>query len=286
MEQDSQIVVRTTDSHAMPLPMFEEFVTFCREPGPIVAIATHNGHALRENAVPWMLLSSDDRLREEDPGTGEWTALGDSRVIAHRTRFEVDLNRPREQAVYRHPSDAWGLSVWAPATPDEIFQESLRLYDQFYARLRTLIDSLIASHGRVIILDLHTYNHRRAGPTAPDDDPGANPEINLGTGTMDRARWAPIVDRFLADLRGHPYRNRRLDIRENVRFRGGHLPAWVHSQYPHSACALAIEVKKFFMDEWTGQRDEFQHAEIMSALRATLPGLREVLANARPDWQA
>jgi hypothetical protein len=137
-----------------------------------------------------------------------------------------------------------------------------------------------------VVLDLHTYNHRRGGPAAAYDDPAANPEINLGTGTMSRPQWAPVVNRFLDDLRRFRYCNRSLDVRENVRFRGGHLPQWVHTEYPDTVCALAVEVKKFFMDEWTGTRDEREHSAIMNALRSTLPGLREELANARQREQA
>jgi hypothetical protein len=42
-------------------------------------------------------------------------------------------------------------------------------------------------------------------------------------------------------------------------------------------CCLAIEVKKFFMDEWTGVADERQLAAVQEALGATLPGVVEEL---------
>ena len=261
--------------------MNEDLTSIQRGDGPILAVAVHNGHQLRPDTVQWMRLGDEDRLREEDPWTGEWTIVGDSRVVVHRSRFEVDLNRPRDQAVYRRPEDAWGLPVWSPATPEAIFEESLRLYDQFYVELRALLDELVKEHRRVAVLDLHTYNHRRQGPAAREDNPAANPEINVGTGTMFRPRWEPLVDRFISDLGSYRYRDRRLDVRENVRFRGGYLPRWIHTEYPHSVCVLSIEVKKFFMDEWTGRRDAAQHAEILQALRSTLPGVREELANAR-----
>jgi len=256
------------------------FATSRRGLGPILAVASHHGHDVRSDAAPWMLLDDATRRREEDPGTGEWAALGDSSIVVHRSRFETDVNRPPELAVYRCPEDAWGLCVWSPQMPSEVFDESLRQYETFYDKLRSALDVLVAAHGTVIVLDLHTYNHRRTGPDSRGDDPYADPEINLGTGTMDRARWAHIVDRFVADLRDFKFRERHLDVRENVRFRGGHLPNWIHTEYPESVCALAIEVKKFFMDEWTGVRDDSQHADIMAAIGSTLPGLREELSNA------
>lgn len=73
---------------------------------------------------------------------------------------------------------------------------------------------------------------------------------------------------------------RRLDLRENVCFRGGHLASWVHSRYPQSGCALAVEVKKFFMDEWTGVGDTAMLQVVSAALAETVPdvltGLRQV----------
>ena len=57
-----------------------------------------------------------------------------------------------------------------------------------------------------------------------------------------------------------------LDVRENVKFFGGQLARWIHENFPISVCALAIEVKKFFMNEWTGELDSQQHQAIGDAL--------------------
>ena len=32
-------------------------------------------------------------------------------------------------------------------------------------------------------------------------------------------------------------------------------PRFVHDRYPGQGCAIALEFKKFFMDEWTGKPD-------------------------------
>ncbi|HET9772461.1 MAG TPA: N-formylglutamate amidohydrolase, partial [Acidimicrobiia bacterium] len=129
-----------------------------------------------------------------------------------------------------------------------------------------------------VVLDLHSYNHRRGGPGAPPADPRANPEINVGTGSLDRERWGNLVDRFSADLRRVEVAGRPLDVRENVRFRGGHLSRWVHAAFPGQACCLAVEVKKFFMDEYSGAIDEPVWAGVQAALAATVPGLLEEVA--------
>ncbi len=132
---------------------------------------------------------------------------------------------------------------------------------------------MVERYHRVVVLDLHTYNHRREGPDRPAADRLSNPEVNLGTGTMDRARWAPIVDRFIVDLRNFDFLGRHLDVRENVKFRGGHFPAWIHREFPESVCVLSVEFKKFFMNEWTGEPDLVQLQAIERALKSTVWGL-------------
>jgi hypothetical protein len=49
----------------------------------------------------------------------------------------------------------------------------------------------------------------------------------------------------------------------------------VHQTVPDSACVLAIEFKKFFMDEWTGEPDRPVIEEIRKALASTVPGVLE-----------
>ena len=39
---------------------------------------------------------------------------------------------------------------------------------------------------------------------------------------MDRDYWSPVVDRWLTDL-ASSFLERQLDVRENVKFAGGHL---------------------------------------------------------------
>jgi N-formylglutamate deformylase len=203
--------------------------------------------------------------------------LAPTRLIALRSRFEVDLNRPRERAVYRGPADAWGLEVWRRPPPDDLVARSLAGFDAFYAALEGVLREREQRHGRFVVLDVHSYNHRREGVAGPAADSADNPEINVGTGTIDRSRWGRLIDRFCADLRALDLGGRRLDVRENVKFQGGAMSAWVHRTFPTTGCALALEFKKSFMDEWSGRVDDEQLAALSRALAATLPGLVESL---------
>jgi uncharacterized protein (DUF1810 family)/N-formylglutamate amidohydrolase len=250
--------------------------------GPIVATAIHAGHDIRPELLQHMALSEAERLREEDPFTNLWVDVGSTRVVGLRSRFEVDLNRPRDQAVYQRPEDAWGLKVWKQPLPPDVIERSWSLHDAFYERAKREFEILRQRRRRFVVLDLHSYNHRRGGADQPADDPQQNPEINIGTGSMDRRRWGGLVDRFIKDLHGYDFSGRSLDVRENVRFKGGYFSQWVHTNFPDSGCALAIEVKKFFMNEWTGQPDRKLIAAIGEALQSTVAGILRELSGAAP----
>jgi N-formylglutamate deformylase len=222
-------------------------------------------------------LSDRDRLREEDPYTGRWVDVADARIVAHCSRFEVDLNRPREKAVYIEPDDCWGLDVWHQKPSDEMVDRSLEQYDAYYSLLREYLIETREKVGKFVVLDIHSYNHRRHGPDAPPEPSEKNPEVNIGTGTLSHEMWRPLVDRFIDDLSSFDFLGGRLDVRENVKFKGGNQVKWIHENFPDSGCGLAIEFKKFWMDEWTGQTNNEMIEAIRAALRATIPGLREEL---------
>ncbi|MES2460507.1 MAG: N-formylglutamate amidohydrolase [Armatimonadota bacterium] len=248
--------------------------------GPLIATAIHDGHASRPEVTDRFALNDAERLREEDPFTAAWVDVAPVRVVAAHSRFEVDLNRPRDKAVYQVPEDAWGLNVWKEGPlSDAVVMRSLADYDAFYADVYTLLQKVEREHGAFVVLDLHTYNHRRDGVNAAPASALENPEVNIGTGTMaDRAAWASFIDRFISDFRRFDYQGRSLDVRENVKFKGGQFGRWIHEKFPRSGCALSVEFKKFFMDEWSGEPDPAQVDALRQALASTVPGILESLA--------
>ena len=61
--------------------------------------------------------------------------------------------------------------------------------------------------------------------------------------------------------------------------KGGNFPKWIHDNFPSTGCALAIEVKKFFMDEWTGEVNDKRLKLLKRALESTVPGVLEELGH-------
>jgi len=245
--------------------------------GPLFATAIHAGHNIRGELLPLIALDESTRLREEDPYTDRWVKIVPGWIVMTRSRFEVDLNRERDEAVYRTPEMAWGLHLWKTPLSNEQIAHSLQEYDAFYNELEVLLAKLARHFKRFVIFDIHTYNYRRQGPGGSPADPLRNPEVNVGTGTLDRKLCGCVVDRFIKDLRKYDFLGRHLDVRENIKFEGRQLARWIHTKFPDSACVLSIEFKKFFMDEWTGEADEKQLKVIREALQSTIPGILEEL---------
>ncbi|MCY1552957.1 hypothetical protein D9M68_893920 [compost metagenome] len=95
---------------------------------------------------------------------------------------------------------------------------------------------------------------------------------------MDRFRWADVLDPFIESLRSFQFDGRSMDVRENVAFEGrGEQTRFVHENFPDTGCAIAIEFKKVFMDEWTGEADTAKIEALRRMLTSSLPVLLDRL---------
>jgi N-formylglutamate amidohydrolase len=164
------------EGEAAPVIDRSAWWTVHRGASPVLATAIHDGHLVRPELEARLALTAAERLREEDPFTGSLIRDFPNRIACHRSRFEVDLNRSRDEAVYLEPGQAWGLVVWNDPPPADMLARSLRLHDRYYAELRALLRGLEEEHGRLVVLDVHSYNHRRDGPEAPPTDAAAIPK--------------------------------------------------------------------------------------------------------------
>ncbi len=252
---------------------------------PLLAIAAHNGHEMDRAIESYLAVDEFTRLREEDPFTGLFARISKNYLIVQTSRFQTDVNRSKTDAVYRSPEQSWGLQVWNRDLPVPVLEQLAEEYDLFYKQLDHFINGLISVHGFLVVYDFHSYNHRR-DPDRGEANPEENPEINIGTSHMNRSLWAAVVDSFKDQMSHHDYFGRRLDVRENVKFKGGYLSQWIHEHYPDESCVMAIEVKKFFMDEWSGAVDQLRLEELRKAFLSTVPGvLREAEKTAEKTFR-
>lgn len=248
--------------------------------GPVLATAIHDGHRIREGLLPHLAIGDADRRREEDPLTAVLCAAGDTLVQVRSSRFAFDVNRPRGKAISRDPADTWGLKIWRDSLPASEISESLARYDRFYLGMTRLLDGLLERWGSLLLLDIHSYNHRRDGADEASASQCDNPDIDIGATTFDEGRWGPLVSRFEQVLADSPAGGRLPDVRRNVRYpTGGHFPEWVYARYGADICTISLEYKKIFMDEWSGAAD----IGVVEDLRI---GLEDAVAAVRGHWQA
>ncbi|WP_202330248.1 N-formylglutamate amidohydrolase [Mesorhizobium sp. L-8-3] len=245
---------------------------------PVVGTAIHSGTDVGRATRSLMRLADADRRREEDPFTEHLIADFPTQIVVHRSRFEVDLNRAREHAVYLSPEQSWGLEVWRQRPSEDMVKASLSFHDAYYGALKHVLAGIERRYGGFVLVDVHSYNHRRDGPKADPASPDLAPDINIGTFSMDRKRWAPVVDPFIDALSRRRLDGRNLDVRSNVAFQGrGEQTRFVHAGFPRTGCAIAVEFKKIFMDEWSGVPDWGAIGQLRAALASTVPVLEQAL---------
>lgn len=221
---------------------------------PLLAFAIHNGNylppALRDNCG----ISGDQRFQEEDPFTAGFAQCFANSVVLQTSRFAVDLNRSPEKCVYQRPEDAWGLPVRKTSLSPELITQLQEAYETWYRMAAYQVDKLLAKHERILVLDLHSYNHRRGGPDAEPDPQLANPDIIIGRNSLPESRY-PEADKLRLMLDGTSFMGKVLDCRCDVKFPGGYFSRWLNNRYQDKILCLAIEFKKIFMDEWSGELD-------------------------------
>lgn len=244
---------------------------------PVLALAIHHGHQVPPALERFTSISDIDRYREEDPYTGQFAQYFSNHIIVETSRFAVDLNRRREQCVYLEPEDAWGLKTRNSELPEALYDDLLASYDDWYNTLVYQIERLLNLHPFLIVLDLHSFNHRRGGPDAEPDPQSENPDIILGRSNMAKAFY-PYVEDLREHLDGKTLWEKQLDVRCDVKFPGGQLARFLHATFPGRLICLSIEFKKIFMNEWTGKLNPVSlYAFRNLFLTETLPWIERTL---------
>ena len=241
---------------------YNKAIKFKSGKGQVLATAIHHGHNVRSDLLKYFAINQQDRLREEDPYTGNWTNIGDHQLVIEQSRFECDLNRKRDEAIYKDPSQSWGLKVYQKDLPFHTHQSIMDYYDYFYTFVKSFLDSQLKKHPHFLVIDLHSYNHRRKGPKEEPGDIDLNPDFNLGTFYIKPyQKWSKVIECFEEEIKSHDF-----VVRHNVPFKGGDFSQWINKNWGGKICALTIEVKKIYMDEWTGKIDRATFDKINNIL--------------------
>lgn len=218
---------------------------------PVLVTSVHSGSYVSPSVDQIILIPQQARFVEEDPYTDRFMAIGGVGLACRYSRFEFDLNRPKEKTVYQGPAEAWGLTPWGSQDDyQRVLCDGQRKHGEFYEIMRDVIEVMGARHGKLLHLNLHSFNHRRV------DDPA----ICISTEIIPKI-WSDAVAGFMTTLRlatqDPKYTGTLLRpwgsvdaVRENYPFGGGFLSQWISDQFMQSVCSIQVEFNKCtFMTE-------------------------------------
>lgn len=240
---------------------------------PFWSFAIHDGHHIDDDLLPYLLLNSKQRLREEDPYTALIAELPINQFVVGTSRFQLDLNRSIEESVYLRPDQAWGLTVWKENLPSTFLEILYKKHRDTYRIIERHIQTTIQKYGFFVVLDVHSYNVKRES-ISQDIDEEANPQINLGTYYND-LKWRILTESFLKAIQNQKLYGESIDVRENIKFKGGYLNQFINSNFGDKGCVFSIEFRKDFMNEWTGEPDVQRIAACKQLLINTVQALKD-----------
>lgn len=208
---------------------------------PYCCTAIHDGSNLRVDLRKKIALDEYNRWYEEDPFTGAFIASMPITLIGHDSRFEYDLNRSPETAIYK---EAWGKNVWkTPLTSKEI-QVSKTKHSNYYKVTNALISKLEELFDGCVVYDIHSYNYERWDRKVP--------LFNIGIENVDSKKYGNVIEHWKNELS-----NIEIDGVENltaindVFYGRGYNLEYITTNFKKTL-VLATEVKKVYCNELTG----------------------------------
>tara|TARA_R110002049_G_scaffold107076_3_gene254685 strand:- start:1014 stop:1841 length:828 start_codon:yes stop_codon:yes gene_type:complete len=226
---------------------------------PFVCAAVHNGHQFRKSLWDNCLHTAYERWYEEDPCTKQMIESQPIVVAGCDSRFEYDLNRAPENAIY---TDAWGKQLWKNELPAIEKSISLEKHHSFYKVIAALITKLEAIHTKVLVFDMHSYNWKRWDREVPT--------WNMGTKNIDIDRFGDFTVSWSNKLGGIQLPNGiKSTSKINDTFQGnGYFLQFITQNFTNSL-VFATEIAKIYCDEESG----VIYPEIVKAVATALKNI-------------
>ncbi|CAL2081319.1 N-formylglutamate amidohydrolase [Tenacibaculum sp. 190524A05c] len=223
---------------------------------PFVCAAVHDGHQFRKELWDNCLHSEYERWYEEDPCTKEMVDSNPIVIAGLDSRFEYDLNRAPESAIY---DDAWGKQLWKTFLPETMKEKSLAKHQAFYRVVEALISKIEEKHNRCIVYDMHSYNWKRWDREVPT--------WNLGTANVDNDRFKEDIENWRLLLEQMPLPNEiKSTSKINDTFEGnGYFLKFITEKFDHTL-VLATEIAKVYCDEL----EQVIYPEVVKAVKVYL----------------
>ena len=223
---------------------------------PFICAAIHDGHQFRQELWNNCLHTEYDRWYEEDPQTKQMIDTQPIVLAGIDSRFEYDLNRPPEEAVFE---TAWGKQLWKNPLPAEMKQKSLDKHRNFYRVVHALISQLESKFINCVVYDMHSYNWQRWDREVPT--------WNLGTTNINNERFGTMVEIWRQSLSNIQLPN-NIKSTANINdtfFGNGYFLKYITSHFKNTL-VLATEIAKVYCDEY----QQIIYPEVVESVRAAL----------------
>lgn len=209
---------------------------------PYLCAAVHDGHQFRKSLWNNCLHTEYERWYEEDPCTQQMVQSHPIVLAGCDSRFEYDLNRDPERAIYE---DAWGKKLWKEPLPEVEKQTSLDKHQGFYRVVHALITKLEETFGDVVVFDMHSYNWKRWDREVP--------VWNLGTANVDTTRYGKVLESWRAKLGTLQLPGGIVSTSKiNDTFQGnGYFLKYITQAFTNTL-VMATEISKIYCDELSG----------------------------------
>lgn len=236
------------------------FTIKIEEYAPYICGAVHDGHQFRKSLWENCLHTEYERWYEEDPCTKEMVRSHPILIAGRDSRFEYDLNRDPENAIY---NDAWGKKLWKNPLPGKERELSLQKHRNFYKVVDVLVGQIEKIHNKAIVFDMHSFNLKRWKREVPT--------WNLGTTNIDNKRFAALADSWSQKLgKIHLPNGIKSTSEINDTFQGnGYFLKYITQNFKNTL-VLATEIAKIYCNEETGlvypevvQSVEYQLGELI-----------------------
>ncbi len=226
---------------------------------PYICAAVHDGHQFRKSLWENCLHTEYERWYEEDPCTKQMVQSHPIVLAGCDSRFEYDLNRAPETAIY---TDAWGKQLWKNPLPEEEKIQSLRKHASFYKVVDALVDQIESKYGKAIVFDMHSYNWKRWDRPVP--------VWNLGTANINNERFGALASIWSRKLAGMMLPNGIVPVSKiNDTFQGnGYFLKHISKAFSDTL-VLATEISKIYCDEYSG----IVYPEVVRAVETQLKEL-------------
>lgn len=212
------------------------------EYAPYICGAVHDGEQFRKSLWENCLHTKYERWYEEDPCTKEMVQSHPIVIAGSDSRFEYDLNRGPENAIYE---DAWGKKLWKEPLSNDEKEHSLSKHNAFYQVTHALISKIEEKYSRAIVFDMHSYNWKRWDRKVP--------VWNLGTTRIDNERYGNIVESWrqrLSEMK-LPNEIESTSAVNNTFYGKGYFLGYITQNFKNTL-VLATEIAKVYCDEYTG----------------------------------